>query len=685
MKINKIYLKNIRSYEEAEINFPKGSILLSGDIGTGKSSILLALEFALFGLERGNLSGAGLLRKGADNGNVKLEFEIDGKPIIIERSLKRNKSSISQEKTTICIGNERVEVSTEELKQKVLELLAYPAEFIKKTNLLYRFTVYTPQEDMKQILIENPEDRINILRRIFGIDKYKNISQNMEIVSKIIRENVKNKEGKTEDIVEKRQEFEKRKINFEILDKEITKITAEHEVIALKLKEKLETLQKFEADLKKYTVLNEKSYKTKMLIKNFEDRISMFNEIIEKDNKKIAQLKEELKERDKTELAKTAEKIKENKKLTEAMQKRHIILEKKMSITETEIKKIEMSLKNFKELNICPTCRQQVGEEHKHSITSASEQELEQKNSELEKIKEEAVKLESEIEKIKEEFNRLYNFETQLHLSEFRFKELEEKTLEVKKSESDKSDIEKKLDDENKNLSMLVEELSYFNSIEERYDNARGDFEHASEEERKIAIRKSVSEQELKTSRRELAEYEIEIKEKEKILKQSIELKKLNEWLSQHFLLLVTTMEKSVLSAVHNEFSGLFKKWFSMLAEQLSTRLDENFTPIIEQAGYEIDYDYLSGGERTAAALAYRLSLNQVINSFMSKIKTHDLLILDEPTDGFSQQQLEKIRDILNEIKLKQLIIVSHEPQIETFVENIIRFDKQDNVTRIVK
>jgi exonuclease SbcC len=87
------------------------------------------------------------------------------------------------------------------------------------------------------------------------------------------------------------------------------------------------------------------------------------------------------------------------------------------------------------------------------------------------------------------------------------------------------------------------------------------------------------------------------------------------------------------------------------------------------------------GGERTAVALAYRLALNQVINSVLSTIKTKDLLILDEPTDGFSEQQLDKVRDILHELDVKQLIIVSHERQIESFVDTIIRLKKENAKT----
>ncbi|MAG10801.1 DNA repair protein Rad50, partial [Candidatus Pacearchaeota archaeon] len=119
--------------------------------------------------------------------------------------------------------------------------------------------------------------------------------------------------------------------------------------------------------------------------------------------------------------------------------------------------------------------------------------------------------------------------------------------------------------------------------------------------------------------------------------------------------------------------------------DSFDVSLREDFTPVIEHQDYEIDYAYLSGGERTAVALAYRLALNQVINSLLSKIKTRSLVILDEPTDGFSEQQLDKMRDVLQELEIQQLIIVSHEQKIESFVENVIRSKKENNVSIIEK
>ena len=78
------------------------------------------------------------------------------------------------------------------------------------------------------------------------------------------------------------------------------------------------------------------------------------------------------------------------------------------------------------------------------------------------------------------------------------------------------------------------------------------------------------------------------------------------------------------------------------------------------------------------------MALNQTINSLLSEIKTKGIVILDEPTDGFSQQQLDKMRDVLNELDVEQLILVSHDQKIESFVDNIIRLKKDNLTTKVV-
>jgi exonuclease SbcC len=60
-----------------------------------------------------------------------------------------------------------------------------------------------------------------------------------------------------------------------------------------------------------------------------------------------------------------------------------------------------------------------------------------------------------------------------------------------------------------------------------------------------------------------------------------------------------------------------------------------------------------------------------------------NLLILDGPTDGFSKEQLFKIREILDELKCPQVIMVSHEKELESFADQVMKIEKKDGISQI--
>ena len=205
MIINSLKLKNIRSYIDEEMKFPEGSMMLSGDIGTGKSSILLAIEFALFGIIRGQLSGSALLRHGKREGFVELTFTLEKKQVTIRRNLKRSAKSITQDSGYIILDGTKQDLTPVELKSKILELIGYPDELLTKSkSFIYRYTVYTPQEEMKKILFESKDDRLNVLRRIFDIDKYKRIKENTLSYLKELKQKKTELETRIEDLEEKK-------------------------------------------------------------------------------------------------------------------------------------------------------------------------------------------------------------------------------------------------------------------------------------------------------------------------------------------------------------------------------------------------------------------------------------------------------------------------------------------------
>src|SRR3989344_940530 len=217
MLIKSIRLHNIRSYENAEIDFPTGSVLLAGDIGSGKSTILLAIEFAIFGAKKGELPAYTLLRHGKQEGSVELRMNVDGRDILIKRALKRSKDDIKQESGYVVIGGVKKEGTSEELRAITLEILGYPKDLIKKgKDLIYRYTVYTPQEEMKQILYDDKDTRLETLRKVFNIDRYKRAKDNSKIITSSLREKKKHLEGYIIDFDYKKQDLEAKKI--EILD-----------------------------------------------------------------------------------------------------------------------------------------------------------------------------------------------------------------------------------------------------------------------------------------------------------------------------------------------------------------------------------------------------------------------------------------------------------------------------------
>ena len=91
MIIRNIILQNIRSYKTPQpIQLAPGTTLFEGDIGCGKSTILLSIEFALFGL--GDIEGAYLLRHGEKTGSVQLEFTVGPHEYKVFRSLERKRN-----------------------------------------------------------------------------------------------------------------------------------------------------------------------------------------------------------------------------------------------------------------------------------------------------------------------------------------------------------------------------------------------------------------------------------------------------------------------------------------------------------------------------------------------------------------------------------------------------------------
>ncbi|MDD5649881.1 MAG: AAA family ATPase [Candidatus Nanoarchaeia archaeon] len=682
MIIKRLKLENIRSYTNQEINFPIGSTLLAGNVGSGKSTILLAIDFALFGLQKGNITGTSLLRSDSDKGNVELEIELEDKIIIIKRMLKKEGDKIIQDSGSITIDGIQQKLTAVEIKQKILELLNYPKELLTKSkSIIYRYTVYTPQEEMKHILMAEKDVRLDILRKIFGIDKYKRIKDNSKIFISHLKEKKKEFSGSIYDLEEKMN----KKIEYETKLNQLKKELLTKET-------KLENINK---------IVNTRKEK----IKEIEEQINNVNKLKNEFSVNETDLrhKSDYKERYTNEIKLLEEEIKDFKEEQfdiKTIKNKLDEQEKNIKRIEIEIKNLSINISEFKinkrnseglvsdilKLNHCPTCKQEVSDNYKNDIKNNESTKIESYDNKINELNTLLDKKESEFINGKKDIDFLQKQEQSYNLYKIKLENnLERKNkLEKIKLEITNLDLElEKLKEINKNL---VSDLVKHKDINDDYENLRRGLELNQQEQKTAEFEKISIQKESENLVLNINILEKEIKTK---LEMQTKVKKYTEmqnWLEDEFSVLIENMEKQIMFKIYHDFNNLFQKWFNTLIDNdiLTIKLDYEFTPIIQQNNYDIDYEFISGGERTAAALAYRLALNQVINNLITNIKTKDLLILDEPTDGFSSEQLDKIRMVLDELNVKQIIIVSHDQKIESFVDNIIRLNKNNHITSIV-
>jgi DNA repair protein SbcC/Rad50 len=683
MIIKKVKLNNIRSYRSQEVTFPNGSTLLAGNIGSGKSTILLSVDFALFGITK-ETPGTALLRNGENEGSVELHINLNNKDIIIKRNLKRTPSSVSQESGYIIENDQKQELTAMELKQRIIELLNYPSELLTKTkSLIYNYTVYSPQEKMKEILLSSKEHRLEILRKVFGIDKYKRVRNNTEIFITILKQKTREIAAQIADLEQKEEELSERKQKSIEIQTEINSITPQIENSKIILEQKNKEILELENQIKETQIIKHEIEKTTININHKLSEKAQLEGLLNKLTIEIPDLEK------KVNLTPNNSNITENNEILEQeikkLEDQSIYNQKKITELQTRKSSHERRFNDITSLEICPTCEQKIDPNHKYEISQKESKEIEKINKELLAL-EISVKNNTEILTSKKEKRKKSQELQASHLL------INSKVTELKTKKQELIEKKNKIDNISQEISNLTNQkvelelkIKEEPNLENNILTKKQEIDNFSQSLKELEIKKASLESEGK-----ILETVIKNLEQDVIFKRTgktnIEkLKQLREWLEKQFINMILIMEKNIMLRVHSELENLIQKWFSMLvdSETIKISLNEEFTPIIEQNNHNIDYLHLSGGEKTAAALSYRLALNQVINTLMSTINTKNILMLDEPTDGFSNEQIDRMRNILEELKSNQTIIVSHDPKIESFVDNVLKLEKTEHSTDI--
>ncbi len=701
MIVESVKIKNIRSIRNLEVEFPSTTMLFFGDIGSGKSSVLKAIEFGLFGtLTAANLSGDSLLRRGENRGSIELTFSVNGKKYTIKRGLERTRSKkkgeekegVSQISGSIIeySGDEIAETSyaPTDLRRNILNILNYSIPRYENAHKipLFRYTVYTPQEQVKEILQADPDERFEILKEVFGIEKYETARKNVEVINKFLNDKIKENEIRLKDIgdpesliSEKKKEIGHQIAKIQSLERIITEKDKEienNENKVEKIQSELNQYSKKIVDINNYQkIIDESVLSTD---KNKKSLDSLTNEIL---NLKIEikDLPEIKLESDLTE-QQLEKQIKEKRKIQLKKEKKKAILEKK-------IDNIDKLLKEGR----CSLCGQEIHEKDRF------DSELKDTIDSIEQISNKNKELTSEISTLETNLKNLRDYV----LNQTKIESLNNLIEEKKKREIELKDLinqlKDKIDTNQNQISTIlkkydIKDLEKFKEFESKIKSELGNQKN---NVKKLQVEKSELVKELSAEQTNLKFVEKELNElkqslkKKKVFEESLEyIKDLKNWITEEFPILIKDIEREIISASARQFNEYFKEWFRILVEEENIEVEirvNDFEPIVIVNGYDSPFRDLSGGEKSALSLAYRLALNKIINERYQEVKTKDLLILDEPTDGFSQDQINKMQEILEKLNTAQMIIISHERNLDSFVTDIFNFTKENHITKVRK
>lgn len=806
MLLKSLSLTNMRSYDSLSIEFPPGYVLFKGDVGSGKSTILMAIEFALFGL--GSIKADSLISKKAQRCEVELSFEVDGAEYEVGRAItkKDNKASQDPNSSYLVRDGTRDPLTPSDLKARVLEILNFNEPSNPRAlSRVYRYAVYTPQEEIKSIL-EDRGDREETMRKAFGMEDYKIAAENAGLLIAQLTSEKDKLSGLFSNLDEDRSRLDRVRLDADAIRRDVSELQAKKTALdeqkggvdseMSELRSQLEELNQMQAEKDR---LESDAANQEINLEKYRDMIKKDGEQMQTTDKNIQECRLTLlptkKTRDEIEEMRrgaldtdrrihvTRSQIdRHRRELTEldgrlggksAPEMRERVDRLKAEITadesavrdadqaiqekagragekKNEIRTHADSLDKASSLGLrCEYCDSALDPGYVGRLQNDRRARLDAAQAELDAIMDGKRRAEDEAREIRGRMDGNQHLLTEMRQdveAAERASALKrevggleadlaalgaasavapEQSFPTIRGESALGYLDRLLDALAKHEASVEREtllLKQRQGLADRIKESEEGCEACvqdiqqlrtrAEDLAKDLIRRGDVDQGMRALQERLNGIQAELLEvaKDTSSKQTLlgklgedaerlqndiaEAKKHRaryklcedyaEWLREYFVPSLREVEREVMNSLRYDFNDFYSQWYAELVEDPTKRsyIDERFGPVIQQDGYQQEFAYLSGGEKTSVALAYRLALNSTMRRQAGALKSN-LLILDEPTDGFSKSQLDKVRAILASLKSQQVIMVSHEEELEGYVDHVFSITKSEGVSTV--
>ena len=692
-----IKLHNFISHSDTTLTFNRGITIFVGHNGSGKSSIIDAITFALFG-EHTRKSNKNLVQRGCQSSSVSLNFSIGAREYVAYRQIGSSGQSTSAKFELISdvniaaksVNNKRIIISGER-KQFGESMSAEIAKIVGMNYKKLRIAGIIQQGELNKIIETQPKEFKELLNGLIGIDRLDLAYHTMNDVINGFRERLRDHNGGFDD---KQIESIKKAI-----DKKVTDLY-DAEQLLKQLKN-----QSNEINTKLFTLERE--------IERIEPLILRTRELNAIENALIKYVHEK---RDciSSDIVKLERITKESRKSIQIVSEREEIkinlqmvkaeiddIQQKILHNEGESGRLKGLLECSKRLEIkdgkCPVCASPISTVNKVFDLDHIQKEMTTKIDDQTNLVAERVKLKKEEAYLEEKEKKLNaaenflatNYITSIHEIEKLEQELDQKRSGLSKLPKSVTRVEEdpmqlSIDDFSKSLAEKISEIrKQVKDLKvQGYTDAKLNRTRLSNQLLEINTRIGVTQRSvqeaketIETSKKILAELE----DASKYLS-TIENFRSSVFNRDGFVALsLRSWALKMISMKASDYAAMFNIGISRI--DLKEKVRDIEVQCFGRQG-EIDMDSLSGGEKVAVALALRLGIANIMGS--NKL---DFIILDEPTIHLDDERRKSLVKIISEAfreglgPISQTVIITHDAEIfeDSNVDTIYRFVMSSN------
>lgn len=181
MRLIELELINFKSFEQEKLIFNDGINCIIGLNGSGKTTIIESIGYALFNFTR--RPSDQYVRYGCNKAIIKLMFQaVDDKRYYIIRNISKNNSDVKIIDLSI---NEVVEEGVSNVYSFIRKLLNIPTT--KKLSKVFEEIIAVPQGHFVNAFLDTPANRKETFDKIFDLDIYKDFSKEAKELNDILK------------------------------------------------------------------------------------------------------------------------------------------------------------------------------------------------------------------------------------------------------------------------------------------------------------------------------------------------------------------------------------------------------------------------------------------------------------------------------------------------------------------